>query len=75
MQELAAELLADRTVLLVTHDPGEAARLGHRIHVMQRSGLVEVEPPPSAPIRAYDDARVFECQSRLMQMLRAPEAA
>lgn len=75
MQELAAELLADRTVLLVTHDPGEAARLGHRIHVMQRSGLVEVEPPQSAPIRAYDDARVFEFQSRLMQMLRAPEAA
>ena len=34
LQELAAELLRDRTVLLVTHDPLEALRLGHHIHVM-----------------------------------------
>ncbi len=32
--ELAVELLAGRTVLLVTHDPREALRLGHRVHVM-----------------------------------------
>ena len=34
LQEIAAELLARHTVLLVTHDPLEALRLGHRIHVM-----------------------------------------
>ncbi len=34
LQELAARLLAGRTVLLVTHDPLEALRLGHRIYVM-----------------------------------------
>ena len=34
VQELAAELLAGRTVVLVTHDPLEALRLGHVIHVM-----------------------------------------
>ena len=34
LQELAARLLAERTVLLVTHDPLEALRLGHRIIVM-----------------------------------------
>lgn len=34
LQELAARLLRGRTVLLVTHDPLEALRLGHRIHVM-----------------------------------------
>jgi putative hydroxymethylpyrimidine transport system ATP-binding protein len=34
LQELAAELLAERTVLLVTHSPREALRLGHFIHVM-----------------------------------------
>ncbi|MBA2653982.1 MAG: ABC transporter ATP-binding protein [Gammaproteobacteria bacterium] len=32
--ELAAELLKDRTVVLVTHDPLEALRFGHRIYVM-----------------------------------------
>jgi putative hydroxymethylpyrimidine transport system ATP-binding protein len=34
LQTLAAELLADRTVLLVTHDPLEALRLGQQILVM-----------------------------------------
>jgi putative hydroxymethylpyrimidine transport system ATP-binding protein len=34
LQDLAARLLADRTVLLVTHDPLEALRLGHRVTVM-----------------------------------------
>jgi putative hydroxymethylpyrimidine transport system ATP-binding protein len=34
LQALAATLLAGRTVLLVTHDPLEALRLGHRIQVM-----------------------------------------
>ena len=34
LQALAADLLAGRTVLLVTHDPLEALRLGHRIQVM-----------------------------------------
>jgi putative hydroxymethylpyrimidine transport system ATP-binding protein len=34
LQEVAAELLGGRTVLLVTHDPREALRLGHFIHVM-----------------------------------------
>ena len=34
IQGLAAELLEGRTVLLITHDPFEALRLGHHIHVM-----------------------------------------
>ena len=31
MQELAFEVLMDRTVMLVTHDPSEAARIAHRV--------------------------------------------
>ena len=34
LQELAARHLAGRTVLLITHDPMEALRLGHSIHVL-----------------------------------------
>lgn len=75
MQEMAAELLSGRTVLLVTHDPSEAARLGNCIHVLQSAGLSEIAPPASVPIRAYDDPDVFACQTELMAMLRAPEAA
>ncbi|MEQ8664554.1 MAG: ABC transporter ATP-binding protein [Rhodospirillales bacterium] len=34
LQTLAADLFVERTVLLVTHDPLEALRLGHRVVVM-----------------------------------------
>jgi len=37
LQDLAANLLAQKTVLLITHDPMEALRLGHRIFVMSGS--------------------------------------
>ena len=37
LQALATGLLHERTVLLVTHDPSEALRLGHVIHVMRGS--------------------------------------
>ena len=37
LQELSARLLAGRTVIMVTHDPMEAARLGQCIHVLSGS--------------------------------------
>ena len=52
LQGLAAELLEDRTVLLVTHDPNEALRLGHRIHVLSgRPARLDsaLEPPGTVP--------------------------
>lgn len=69
MQELAAELLAGRTVLLVTHDPAEAARMGQRIYVMTSDGLDEADTPPAAPIRAIDDPETLQAQGRLHQRL------
>ena len=72
MQELSAELLDGRTVLLVTHDPAEAARLGHRITVMTESGLTAFDPPSSPPVRAHDDPETFACQVALMDLIRAP---
>ena len=44
LQALAAQLLAGRTVLLVTHDPLEALRLGDRIQVMAGQPA-RIEPP------------------------------
>lgn len=72
MQELAAGLLAGRTVLLVTHDPAEAARLGHRIAVMTEGGLIHVDPPSTPPVRAHDSPEAFACQTELMNLLRTP---
>jgi len=72
MQDMACELLKGRTVLMVTHDPGEAARLGHKITVMESSGLRDVTPPPGAIPRAVDAPETLRTQADLLaQLLRA----
>ena len=71
MQELAAELLAGRTVLLVTHDPAEAARLGHAILLMTPDGITPAPVPPSPPVRPVDDPATLAAQGRLLAMMRA----
>ena len=71
MQELAYRLLAGRTVLLVTHDPGEAARLADKIVVMTEAAATEVAPPPTPAPRAVDDPATLEGQARLFTLLRA----
>ncbi|MHC0052518.1 ABC transporter ATP-binding protein [Actibacterium sp. D379-3] len=74
MQDLTAELLAGRTVLLVTHDPGEAARLGHAIHILTETGL-QAFPAPGGPApRAVDDPDMLRTQGRLLSHLRAGAA-
>jgi putative hydroxymethylpyrimidine transport system ATP-binding protein len=69
MQVLSAELLAGRTVLLVTHDPAEAARLGHRIYVLTEEGLAEVMPPDEPPVRPVGGAGTFACQTALYRAI------
>lgn len=70
MQELAGELLNNHTVLLVTHDPSEAARLGHSIIVMTEDGLSSVAVPQQSPVRNIDDEETLACQGRLYRILR-----
>ncbi|MFD2739148.1 ABC transporter ATP-binding protein [Sulfitobacter aestuarii] len=74
MQELSAELLAGRTVLLVTHDPAEASRLGALILVMSRAGTQVWPGPPAAPIRAVHDPATLACQAALLDHLRKAAA-
>lgn len=71
LQDLAARLLADRTVLLVTHDPLEAARLGHRIHVMAGSPatLDAALEPRGLPVRDATDPAVLAVQAELLRRL------
>lgn len=70
MQELAGDLLSNHTVLLVTHDPFEAARLGNCIQVMTPQGLQQVKVPHQSPVRADDDDDTLACQGRLYRLLR-----
>ncbi|MCW2237063.1 ABC transporter ATP-binding protein [Azospirillum canadense] len=71
LQDVAASALAGRTVLMITHDPLEALRLGHRIHVMTgRPATVgpALEPPGRIP-RAVDDPALLALQAELLRRL------
>ncbi len=73
LQDAAAKLLARRTVLLVTHDPLEALRLGHRVHVMsgRPAGLDAALAPPGAPPRDPRDPEIMALQGELLTRLAA----
>ena len=71
MQELAFEVLADCTVMLVTHDPGEAARIAHRVYLLTENGLYQPGVVAQPPIRAFDDPETLNIQSRLFGALRS----
>ncbi len=70
LQKLAAELLANRTVLLITHDPLEALRLGHQILIMsgQPAKLEKLELSGTPP-RSLTDEKLLRWQGELMERL------
>ena len=73
MQELAVDLLKDKTVLLVTHDPAEAARLGQAISIMSASNLENFAPPNGIIPRGLCDPEALSTQGRLLGILREIE--
>lgn len=77
LQDLAAELLAGRTVLLVTHDPAEALRLGRRIHVMagRPARLDEALLPPGNAPRPLGDPAFASLLAELMARLSSAKQA
>ena len=77
LQGLFAELLRGRTVLLVTHDPLEALRLGHRVYVMagRPARLGEPLDPAGAPPRDVHDSGVLGLQADLLDRLSAAAEA
>jgi len=70
MQELSAQWLKGKTVLHVTHDPAEAARLGEQIFLFRNTGLEQISPPQTAIVRPVDDADTLACQGQLLKLLR-----
>jgi putative hydroxymethylpyrimidine transport system ATP-binding protein len=71
LQDLAAGLVKGATVLMVTHDPLEALRLGHRIYVMTRrpAKLSKVLIPPGSPPRKPGDPAIISLQAELLHRL------
>jgi putative hydroxymethylpyrimidine transport system ATP-binding protein len=69
IQTLAAGVLAQHTVLLITHDAAEACRLSHHMRVLTGSGIEPCPPLAGQPPRAPDDAGVMRSQAALLQQL------
>lgn len=70
MQKLAAEVLVGKTVLLVTHDPAEAVRLGHQIIVLTPDAAQQWPIPQNVPIRDPYAPKTVACQAELLAHLR-----
>ena len=77
LQDLAASMVREATVVLVTHDPLEALRLGHHIHVMAGTPATLNEPLllPGTPPRDPADQELLRMQATLMAMLRQEDPA
>ncbi len=75
LQELASGLLAGRTVLLVTHDPLEALRLGERIYVMagRPASLALAAAPDGPPPRRLGDRSLQALHAELLERLTAAD--
>ncbi len=75
-QETAARLLAGRTVLLVTHDPLEALRLGHHVHVLTgRPARLSADlAPPGPPPRDARRRDLLDRQAALLAELAGGSA-
>ena len=73
LQDLAARLVKGATVLMVTHDPLEALRLGHRIHVMtgRPARMSDALIPPGLPPRKPSDPEIISLQAELLERLEA----
>ena len=71
LQTLSAKWLAERTVLLITHDPMEALRLGHCIYVLQGSPawLAEALYPEGQPPRELQRGDFSNLYTALLQRL------
>lgn len=71
LQNLAANLLVDRTVLLITHDPLEALRLGDCVYVLtgEPVKISEVIKPQGIAPRDSSDKGLLEQQAKLLEML------
>ncbi|MGC3940542.1 hypothetical protein ACOTTU_22305 [Roseobacter sp. EG26] len=70
MQDLSAQMLKGKTVLMVTHDPTEAVRLGHQIVVLTPEGTELWQPPQTPPVRDQYVPETTACQAALLSHLR-----
>ena len=71
MQDLAAGHLMGRTVLLVTHDPGEAVRLCNHIYLLQDNSLIKAQSLSGPFPTPVDDSDALALQAKLLLQIRS----
>ena len=70
MQELAFQQFKGRMVLLVTHDPFEALRLGTQIWLLSNQQLEEIEPLEGAVPHLLDNMALAKAAAVLLGRIR-----
>lgn len=72
LQNLAASLLQQRTVLLITHDPQEALRLAHHIHLFndRQHGKLTTLPCPHSAAPREINAELGHFHQQLLQAMQ-----
>ena len=80
LQDMAHQLLHDKTVFMVTHDPVEAVRLADRILILHTGGaLTEITPPKKSmqngkqSIRDINNQNCTDIHHRILQSLNTQE--
>ncbi|MGQ7847230.1 ABC transporter ATP-binding protein [Granulosicoccus sp. 3-233] len=75
LQSLSFELLSGHTVLLVTHDPMEALRLSHALHVLEPGSPTRVQSMPlrTQPPRQLDHEEIASRLPAVWQFMKNGE--
>jgi putative hydroxymethylpyrimidine transport system ATP-binding protein len=72
LQNLACELLKDKTVVLITHDPQEAIRLADQLYIMQGNpAFAEQLTLPATATPRNSDAHSATLQQTIIERLEA----
>ncbi|MEZ9625169.1 ABC transporter ATP-binding protein [Aliivibrio fischeri] len=70
LQNLAAQVLVDKTVLLITHDPQEALRLSDRVYIMKGRPASTISlTVPNTPIPRKINAELAVLQQQIIDSL------
>lgn len=72
LQDMAGDFLSGRTVVMVTHDPLEALRLGHKVVVLTGRPATFSAPiaPGGTPPRSVENRDILDMQGRLLASLQ-----
>ncbi|MEZ8104512.1 ABC transporter ATP-binding protein [Vibrio cortegadensis] len=78
LQNLAYELLADKTVVLITHDPQEAIRLAHQLYIIQGTpafaqslNIADILSVPDSEMPRKFDSNCAQLQQCIIEQLES----